>query len=108
PDGFKGIGPKTALKLLQENQSIEKIAETRANFKPPSNLDRIRDIFLKPSVTSNFSLRWNRPRTDALVSFLCGDRDFSEERVRTAVERATIASESESSKQTLEAFFGKS
>ena len=108
PDGFKGIGPKTALKLLQENQSIEKIAETRANFKPPSNLDRIREIFLNPSVTSNYSLRWNRPRTDALVSFLCGDRDFSEERVRTAVERATIASESESSKQTLEAFFGKS
>ncbi|HEX4922246.1 MAG TPA: flap endonuclease-1 [Candidatus Bathyarchaeia archaeon] len=108
PDGFKGIGPKTALKLLQENQSIEKIAENRANFKPPSNLDRIREIFLNPSVTSNYSLRWNRPRTDALVSFLCGDRDFSEERVRTAVERATVANENESSKQTLESFFGKS
>lgn len=106
PDGFRGIGPKTALKLIQENRSIEKIAQNRVDFKPPANLDRIRQIFLKPSVTSNYALRWNRPRTDALVSFLCGDRDFSEERVRTAVERATIANENESSKQTLEAFFG--
>jgi len=107
PDGFKGIGPKTALKLIRENGSIEKIAEKKEDFMPPSNLDGIRQIFLEPSVTSNYSLRWNAPKTDALVSFLCGDRDFSEERVRTAVERASAVREDEGSKQTLETFFGK-
>src|SRR5881397_1474950 len=64
PDGFKGIGPKTALKLMQEHGSIEKIAQADPEFRPPEHLSRIRQIFLKPDV-------------EGLVSFLCGDRDFS-------------------------------
>src|SRR5437773_9629772 len=43
PDGFKGIGPKTALKLLRENRSIEQIASKNPEFKTPPNLQRIRD-----------------------------------------------------------------
>jgi flap endonuclease-1 len=96
------------LKLLREHNSIEGIARKNELFKPPSNLERIREIFLKPDVTSNYSLHWKEPQTDALVRFLCGDRDFSEERVRTAVERARNVVAEDSGKQTLETFFGKS
>lgn len=107
PDGFRGIGPKTALKLLREHGSIEGIARKNDLFKAPQNLERIRQIFLKPEVTSNYSLRWTQPQTEALVRFLCGDRDFSEERVRSAVERARNVIPDDSSEQTLETFFGK-
>ncbi|MBO0888018.1 flap endonuclease-1 [Candidatus Bathyarchaeota archaeon] len=107
PDGFKGIGPKTALKLLRENGSIEKIASQRSDFIVPQNLQRIREIFLRPQVTSSYTLDWKEPQSETLVRFLCGDRDFSEERVRTAVERmkkgTTHAVQSE---QPLESFFG--
>ena len=105
PDGFKGIGPKTALKLLRENGTIEGIAQKNPDFKPPPNLNRIRQIFLKPEVTSDYTLYWSEPRTDDLVRFLCGERDFNEERVRTAVERAKSAIVKDSGKQTLESFF---
>src|SRR3989449_1122473 len=105
PDGFKGIGPKTALKLLRENGTIEGIAQKNPDFKPPPNLNRIRQIFLKPEVTSDYTLHWSEPRTDDLVRFLCGERDFNEERVRTAVERAKSAIVKDSGKQTLESFF---
>jgi flap endonuclease-1 len=105
PDGFKGIGPKTALKLLQENGTIEGIAQKDQDFKPPPNLERIRQIFLKPEVTPHYTLHWKEPQTNALVSFLCGDRDFNEERVRTAVERAKTAMSNDAAKQTLESFF---
>lgn len=105
PDGFKGIGPKTALKLLHEKGSMEEIARTTPNFKLPPNLERIRQIFVKPDVTSRYTIRWKEPRTEELVRFLCGDRDFSEERVRTAVQRVTAATRGEESKQTLESFF---
>lgn len=105
PDGFKGIGPKTALKLLRENQTIEGIARHDADFTPPPNLNRIRQIFLNPDVTSNYTLQWREPRTEELVRFLCGERDFNEERVRTAVERARIGMTKDSGKQTLESFF---
>jgi flap endonuclease-1 len=107
PDGFKGIGPKTALKLLKDNGSIEQIAAKNPSFKIPANLERIREIFSKPSVTSNYSLRWREPQTEALVQFLCGDRDFNEERVRTAVTRMRTGLETEQGKQTLESFFSR-
>jgi flap endonuclease-1 len=105
PDGFRGIGPKTALKLIRENGSIEGIAEKNPDFNSPPNLNRIRQIFLKPEVTSHYTLEWREPQTEALVKFLCGERDFNEERVRTAVERAKTAMVKDSGKQTLESFF---
>jgi flap endonuclease-1 len=105
PDGFKGIGPKTAHRLIRENGSIEGIAQKDPDFKPPPNLNRIRQIFLKPEVTANYTLQWREPRTEELVKFLCGERDFNEERVRTAVERAKSAIVKDSGKQTLESFF---
>src|SRR6266852_4389172 len=61
PEGFKGIGPKTALKMIREHGSIEKIAESNPDFHPPEKLDRIRQIFLNPEVTSNYALKWQEP-----------------------------------------------
>ena len=107
PDGFKGIGPKTALKLLRENGTIEQIAAKNPNFKIPPNLQKIRDIFLKPEVTSHYTLQWKEPRTEALVRFLCGDRDFSEERVRTTVERMKGKVATNQTRKTLESFFNQ-
>jgi len=106
PDGFKGIGPKTALKLIKEHGSIDSIAKSNAEFHPPPELERIRSIFLKPEVTSNYALQWKEPDIDRLVEFLCGDRDFNEERVRTAVAKAKVGFVQETGKKTLESFFG--
>ena len=108
PDGFKGIGPKTALKLLKENGNIEQIAARDEDFKIPQHLQRIRQIFLKPDVSSHYTLRWREPQTEELVRFLCGDRDFSEERVRNAVERMKMGIAANRGKQTLESFFTQS
>src|SRR5439155_23099327 len=104
-DVFKGIGPKTALKLLRESGNIENIVQKNPNVQPPTNLNRIRQIFLKLEVTSHYTLHWKEPRTEELVRFLCGERDFNEERVRTSVERAKSAIAKDSGKQTLESFF---
>ncbi len=105
PDGFKGIGPKTALKLIREHGSIEGIAKSNPAIEPPPQLDQIRRIFLKPQVTSNYTLRWKEPDVEMLVDFLCGDRDFNEERIRTAVRKAKAGFVQETGKQTLESFF---
>jgi flap endonuclease-1 len=105
PDGFKGIGPKTALKLIRENGSFEAIAQRDSDFKQLPNLNRIRQIFLSPEVTSDYTLHWRPPQVEELVRFLCGERDFNEARVRTAVERAKIGITKDSGKQTLESFF---
>jgi len=106
PDGFKGIGPKTALKLVKKYGGLERIAEANKEVVPPPELNRIREIFLKPAVTSNYTLEWRESDVGSLVQFLCGERDFNEERVRTAVDRARSAMAQESGKKTLESFFG--
>src|SRR2546422_20864 len=106
PDGFKGIGPKTALKLIRERGSIDSMAQASPDFRPPPELRRIREIFLNPDVTTNYSLRWKEPDIEGLVKFLCGDRDFNEERVRNAVTKAKAGFAVESEKKTLESFFG--
>ncbi len=106
PDGFRGIGPKTALKLIREHGSIENIVEANPDFRTPPELGRIRQIFLKPEVTSNYTLRWREPDIEGLLGFLCGDRDFNEERVRKAVTKARAGHTKETGKKTLESFFG--
>jgi flap endonuclease-1 len=106
PDGFRGVGPKTALKMVREYGTIENIAESNSEVQTPENLDRIRHIFLKPDITSSYRLDWMEPDVDGLVGFLCGERDFNEERVRTAVSKAQSGFQTETGKKTLESFFG--
>ncbi len=107
PDGFRGVGPKTALKLITEHGTIEAIAESKPDFQPPKELERIRQIFIRPEVTMNYGREWREPDIEGLVGFLCGERDFSEERVRTAVGKAKSGFAKETGRQTLESFFGR-
>ena len=103
PDGIKGIGPKTALKLINEHGSLEAVREKEMKEGLP-DVSRIREIFLTPDVTSTYSLKWSTPNAENVVRFLCGEHDFSEDRVRKAVSRMGTSLESKA-KGTLESFF---
>ncbi|MDX1535124.1 MAG: flap endonuclease-1, partial [Thermoplasmata archaeon] len=84
-EGVKGIGPKKALKLIQEHGDLEKaVAAEGLNLE---NVDEVRSIFLKPDVTDDYTLTWDDPDGAAISEFLVQGFDFSEERVRTAVRR---------------------
>jgi len=105
PDGVKGVGPKTALKMLREHGTLEKVIphlkEAEFLVEPSS----IREIFLKPKVTSEYKIEWGKPDVNGVVQFLCEERDFSEERVRNALEKMTSPIEGDKGKRTLESFF---
>ena len=103
-DGVRGIGPKTAVKLIRENGRLEKILEKDPSIKIESNYNSVREVFMHPNVTSNYSLKWLKPDEDEIISFLCGERDFSEDRVRKAVSRMSKASDSKAG-GTLESYF---
>jgi flap endonuclease-1 len=104
PDGVKGIGPKTAVKLIQENGNIENVMAKNPEISI-SNLNSIRRIFLEPPVRQDYALKWSKPKEDEIVNFLCGERDFSVDRVRRAVSRMTAIATS-SKRETLESYFG--
>jgi flap endonuclease-1 len=104
PDGVKGIGPKTAVKLIREDGRLENVMSKNPEIKISPEPDRIRRIFLEPKVRQEYSLHWGTPDDEKVVSFLCGERDFSEERVRKALSRMQ-ATASQPAKTTLESYF---
>jgi flap endonuclease-1 len=106
PEGVKGIGPKTALKLIKQHGSLEKLLPTLKEAEFPAEPQRIREIFLNPKVTDNYKLTWKEPDGEGIVDFLCRDRDFSEERVRKANKKMTEAVRKAKGKVTLETWFG--
>ncbi len=106
PEGVKGIGPKTALKLIKEHGSLEKLLPTLKEAEFPFEPQQIREIFLNPRVTDNYRLTWKEPDVKGIVDFLCHERDFSEERVRKALEKMNEGLRRIKGKVTLEAWFG--
>jgi len=106
PDGVKGIGPKTALKLIKKHGSIEEAVTELEDAEFPVEPKRIREIFLNPKVTDEYRLDWREPDVDGVVEFLCRERDFSEDRVRKALGKMTEGLKEAKSKTTLESWFG--
>ncbi len=105
PDGVKGIGPKTAVKLVREHGSLENVMASDPEIKIHHALEDIRRIFLQPPVTAEYTIKWSKPDEDKVVSFLCRERDFSEERVRKAVSRMRDVGSTPTAKNTLESYF---
>jgi len=89
-EGVKGVGPKTALKLMRRHGSIEELPEEVLS-KVPDTYQAIRCIFLHPAVTETYSLETRGLDEEGLVGFLCGERGFSRERVETLVKRMRAA-----------------
>ncbi len=83
--GLEKIGPKKALKLVKEYGSIEKVLQAIGHNI--ENVQEIKDIFLNPTVTDNYNLKWKKPDMDAIIAFLCEEHDFSKDRVIKACER---------------------
>jgi len=106
PDGIKGVGPKTALKLIQTHGTIEKAIPHIKNADFPHPVDEIRELFLKPRVTDDFELNWEKPDTAGLIGFLCGERNFSQSRVMNAIEKINKGFKLTGERTTLDRFFG--
>ena len=85
-DGIHGIGPKKALKLVQQYGRIEAMpAEVRDAI---GDVSALRDIYLQPDVADGYEIAFHDPDVDGVVRFLCEERQFSRQRVTDALERA--------------------
>jgi flap endonuclease-1 len=105
PEGVKGLGPKTALKLVKEHGSLENALPHIKNAEFPVEPQRIREIFLHPKVTDNYKIEWKEPDAEDVINFICTERDFSENRVRKALEKMRKGAEELKGKTTLEKWF---
>jgi len=85
-EGVRGIGPKTALRLVRRHGRLEDLpGGVRARLPP--HYEEVRRLFLEPRVTDDYRVEWGRLREDELYRFLCDRRGFSPERVEVAARR---------------------
>jgi flap endonuclease-1 len=86
PGGIPGIGPKTALKLVREHNKLEKIEKIEASI---ANIPykEIREVFLKQEAPKINGIEFNEINYDALVNFLCTEKNFSVARVNTSLDK---------------------
>lgn len=85
--GIKGIGPKKALKLVRDYGSIDDMPSEVRQAVGPDVAD-IRQLFLNPTISGDYSVEIMSPDREGIVHFLCEEREFSHQRVTAALERA--------------------
>ena len=86
PEGFSGIGPKTALKLIREFGKLENIEKIKSSLSEIP-YQEIRDIFLKPEILEVDNIQFNEVNYKDIVDFLCIEKNFSRDRVSAALEK---------------------
>lgn len=107
PEGVRGLGPKTALKLIKQYGSLEKALPHIEDAEFSVDPEKIREVFLHPQVTDEYVVDWKQPDVEGVIGFLCREKDFSEERVRKALERMQEGARKYRGKTTLEKWFGQ-
>lgn len=90
-DGLKGVGPKTALKLIKKYGNIEGLERAKGEVDFPYK--KIREIFLNPPKSDTEKLTWTQFNPDRIHKILCSEHDFGENRVQRSLERLAAALE---------------
>ncbi len=100
--GIRGVGPKTALKLIKQHGTLEEIV--REKGYEIENADVVKNIFSEPNVTDDYELKWGMTNDEKLKEFLCGDFGFSEDSVNNSLKNLTEFKE-KTEQRSLDQFF---
>ncbi len=102
PRGFKGIGAKTALKLIKKHLRLEDIPQIQEHLQE-IDFEQIRKIFLEPNVADVDDLVFGTVDYASITNYLTSQRNFSRDRVDSVLGRLKKALEKKS--QNLDQWF---
>ncbi|XP_030745101.1 flap endonuclease 1 [Sitophilus oryzae] len=109
-DSIRGIGPKKSIDLIKQHKNIETILKNIdvEKYRPPENWNyqSARELFYNPEVTdpNKFELKWSEPDQEGMIKFLCGDRQFSEDRIKNGFSKL-VKARGTSTQARLDGFF---
>ena len=110
---IRGIGPKTALRLIREYGNIETLLENldKTKYSVPDGFlfEQARELFRQPDVNNdktqlNSKLKWGDCNKQALIDFLVKEKGFSLDRVESAVKRINKC-KGKASQRRVDSFF---
>ncbi len=85
-EGIKGYGPKKALQIVRELKTFERIKQYFKNqFEP--YIDEVFNFFLNPPVEEKVEIKFSEPNEEGIIKFMVEEHNFSEERIRNALEK---------------------
>ncbi|XP_072885556.1 flap endonuclease 1 isoform X1 [Hemitrygon akajei] len=90
---IRGVGPKRAIDLIRQHKSIEEIVKhiDTSKYTLPEDwmYKEARQLFLEPEVVQaeSVDLKWTEPDEEQLVAFMCGEKQFSEDRIRSGAKK---------------------
>ncbi|MGC8479112.1 MAG: flap endonuclease-1 [Candidatus Micrarchaeia archaeon] len=94
--GIEKVGPKTALKLVRENSTVEKLEHTikeKYNFEFDVPIEDVIKLFEEPEVKELSNEEFEaiikncKPDKEKLVSFMCDEYGFSKERISSNIKK---------------------
>ena len=93
--GIPGVGPKRAIDLIRKEKDIFGALKAKGitAAEEIEEIEKARAFFLDPPVTTDYSLERKRPDREKLIELMCAKKDFSRERVLSAVEKLNKAFE---------------
>ena len=107
-DGIKGVGPKTALKIVKEQKSIDDIisyVKEKYDYQFEVDAEEVERIFLDPAYNPVKDLKWKGPDLDKISKLLVDDHDFSEERITKIVSDLQEKNKERAAQSKLDQFF---
>ena len=84
--GVRGIGPKTALRLMREFGSLESLPSDIRGEIPKQYLE-VRELFLNPAVNDVYRTNYGTMDEGKLLGFLVDERGFERKRMETVIQR---------------------
>ena len=89
PGGIKGIGPKNALKLVKQYKTDFDALFKEAKWNDFFGFEWTEVYYLikKIPTTDDYELRWKNADNEAIFKLLVDEHDFSEERVKSTLEK---------------------
>ena len=106
-DKFPRVGPKTALKLVQQHKKFEDIVK-ETGHEPDFDYTKIEDLFMRPvsvDVPAK-ALEPGKPDREGLMKFLVEKHDFSAERVGSTLDEFLKRKEETEKQRSLGQWFG--
>lgn len=85
-DGVRGIGPKKGLALVKRLGDLEHVAQ-EGKVPVPAEYLEVRDIFLRPKVSDEYSISWGAPDAEGIRKVMCDLHSFSVDRIDSVIAR---------------------
>lgn len=105
--GIKGIGPKTALKIVKQHNSDFDSLFREVKWKDFFEFEwkEVFDLIKNIPVDENYELKWKGVDEDKIMKLLVDEHDFSEERVKSQIE-SMVNTGKKAKQKGLGEFFG--